>query len=91
MKLIPTTPLQVTLAVAVAVVSATATISWVCANGFRDLKEEIAGLRADVSQVRNEAWTYENQSRWVSVLAKENRFNAVEIPLVPERAPKKPN
>lgn len=90
MKLIPDSPLKITIAVAVAVIGFTASISWVCANGLRDIKEEISGLRYDVSELRGDAWTYADQSRWVSVLAKENRFKSVEIPMVPER-PKRPN
>lgn len=90
MRIIPETKLQITIAVATAVIGATATVSWVCANGLRDIKEEISGLRQEVISVRNEAWTYTDQYRWVGALSKQNRFTSIEVPTVPDR-PKRPN
>lgn len=92
MKLVPETPLQITVAVGIAVIGATATISWVCANGLRDIKEELSGLRSDVSHIRYEAWTYQNQKDWVYALDKANKFSNIQVPDIGDiRSVKKTN
>lgn len=91
MKLVPDTPLKTTIAVILGLIGTTGTVVWVFTNGVRDVKQEIADLRSEVALQRAEAWTYNDQARWVSVFAKENRFTSIEVPLVPERPKQKPN
>lgn len=86
MKLVPSTPLQVTIAVAIAVIGSTATVSWVCANGLRDIKQELVDLRHDMNSQQRQMWTVDNQKDWMYALDKANRFSGIQIPAIPEAA-----
>lgn len=92
MRLVPTTPLQITISVAIAVIAATATVSWVCANGLRDIKQELVDLRSDLTAQQRQMWTIQDQERWIYALDRANRFSSLEVPQLNEVKPqKKPN
>jgi hypothetical protein len=90
MKFVPQTPLQITVAVAIAVIGATATVSWVCANGLRDIKQELVDLRSDLNSQQRQMWTIQDQERWIHALDKANRFTSLEVPSA-DAVKKKPN
>jgi hypothetical protein len=91
MKLIPDTPLKMTLAVAIAVIGFTASLSWVCANGLRDIKQELVDLRSDLAAQQRQMWTVENQKDWIYALDRANRFSNLEVPQLEPKPQKRPN
>lgn len=84
MSIVPDTPLKVTIAVAIAVIGSTATVSWVCANGLRDIKEDISSLRADLHVQQKQSWTIQDQKDWLYAFDKANRYSSIEVPTIPE-------
>jgi hypothetical protein len=92
MKFVPDSPLKITIAVAVAVVGFTASVSWVCANGLRDIKQELSDLRSDLTAQQRQMWTIQDQERWIYALDRANRFSSLEVPQLNEvKTAKKPN
>jgi hypothetical protein len=90
-SLVPTTPLKITIAVAVAVIGGTASVAWVAANGLRDIKQEIARLSVAVETQNEKMWTVEDQMVWAHALDRANRFSSLDVPSVSPKSQKKPN
>lgn len=72
--------LSLNLTVVVVCVGALVATGWRAANLLRDIKDEIGGLRSEVTKVSTDRWTLQDQERWASRLERLNRSSNLVIP-----------